>query len=196
MKDNLYVVYHVKYKGEIVYIGHGNQHRPAHAVSGISHVYELNALHHKGESVVVDIVFQTLCKEDAVSKEREDILNYQPAFNTVYLKSSRQDAAAKAISTRSYIKTLKSSLRQEYFDSKACQKAIEVIDTMLSLFSIQQLISGVQLSGLDESPFPQLRRFISGDKKTSDWYKILCDKEVFEFYRNDRKHCFARLLVS
>ena len=196
MKDNLYVVYHVKHKGRVVYIGYGRQGRPNHAISGTSHVYELNRLHHTGEDVKVDVVYSTTNKEDAMELEKQDILNYTPEYNKVYLTKCRQESASKASKLRSKLRKVILHIQREEKYSKASRKATEILELLLDAFSIQQLLSGVDISGFENPPFPQMRRFIAGDKKTSEWYRILLNYGIFEVYRNQRKHCFMKLVYN
>lgn len=82
MKKDIYYVYIVRYKGEIVYIGKGKYRRYEHVNSGCSHIYEANRLHHNEGAVFdVTITHKNSTDEFATAKEKELILKLQPKWN-------------------------------------------------------------------------------------------------------------------
>lgn len=83
MKENIYYVYIVRYKEEIVYIGKGKYRRYEHINSGCSHIYEANRLHHsEGAKFDVDIIHKNSTDESATAKEKELILKHKPKWNS------------------------------------------------------------------------------------------------------------------
>ena len=79
-------VYICKKDGEIVYIGKGRKGRHKHCNSGTSHVYELNEIHFKEGSNILEteVVKYFKTDEEATILERLLIQKYKPAFNKVF----------------------------------------------------------------------------------------------------------------
>lgn len=83
MKKDIYYVYIVRYKGEIVYIGKGKYRRYEHVNSGCSHIYEANRLHHNEGAVFdVTITHKNSTNGSAAAKEKELILKHLPKWNS------------------------------------------------------------------------------------------------------------------
>lgn len=64
MIANNYLVYAGYYQGDCVYVGEGVEGRELHLNSGVSHIYEANRLHFKGESVDVKVIYSSVTKDD------------------------------------------------------------------------------------------------------------------------------------
>lgn len=190
MRDNLYVVYHVRHNDVIVYIGYGNQNRPKHATSGTSNNYELNRLHHTGEVVDVEVVFTSISKEEAVKREKADILRFMPIYNSVYISTGRQDSAKYAINAKKKVTRFIASLRQDEFTHNTISS---MFDGLFKVYGVTQLMIGVNIDGLTEHPFKQLKRYIRGEP-TSGWYTILMGSGLVET-KKVGKHYFVRLLL-
>ena len=79
-------VYVCKKDGEIVYIGKGRKGRHKHCNSGTSHVYELNEIHFKEGSGILEteVVKYFKTDEEATKLERLLIQKYKPTFNKVF----------------------------------------------------------------------------------------------------------------
>lgn len=191
MKDNLFVVYHVKHNGEIVYIGYGSQTRPAHATSGVSNNYHLNRLHHTGEVVETEIVFTTTDKAGAKQREKEDIINFSPIYNSVYVVTDRQDAANKGVAARMKVDSILRSLDR---NRRGTLKIKEIFDTLLKMYTIPQLIIGVNIKGIDAPHFVQLRRLSKGTEP-SQWYSDLIGTELLKINGDGRGNTFLRLIL-
>ena len=75
-------VYLVKVKNSIVYIGSGKRNRHRHCISGVSHVYGLNALHFTSPNqVTVHVIQDSLTQERSLELELELIKEYRPIYN-------------------------------------------------------------------------------------------------------------------
>ena len=81
VKPTAYLVYKVLVDNNIVYVGEGRVGREKHAISGCSHVYELNKLHFEGAEVSVEIDSQHTTKSKAVKREAALIGKLQPIYN-------------------------------------------------------------------------------------------------------------------
>lgn len=85
---NNYEVYVAKSKdGVVLYVGQGVYGRHKHCLSGASHNKALNRYYFKnGEdgSMLVEVLFTNLSKENALSKEKELIFKLKPLFNVEY----------------------------------------------------------------------------------------------------------------
>lgn len=68
-------------EGNCLYVGEGKPDRYKHITSGVSHVYEANRWHFAGKKVIVKILYEGLTKDEAVSKEKEQIDKLKPAWN-------------------------------------------------------------------------------------------------------------------
>ena len=179
MKETIYVVYHVKHNDDVVYIGYGNHKRPKHATSGVSNNYHLNRLHHTGESLTTSIVFRTSNKSAAVEREKQDILEYRPAYNTVYLSPLRQDKANAANIVYARIRGWTNRLKDEMRNNYTSRTVSNIYETLFEIFSLIELRNGVRIDTLENKPFPQLKRFIRGDE-CSEWYKVLMSTDFLE----------------
>ena len=84
--SKIHELYHCKYKGEIIYIGHGARGRHRHCDSGCSHVYKLNKIHFsegKG-SLYTEVIEEFNDKDSAKAKELLEIQKYRPSLNKVH----------------------------------------------------------------------------------------------------------------
>lgn len=83
MTEDNYIVYEVLYNKRTVYIGIGSsKKRMEHAKSGKSHNPKLNELFFKdGENMEVNMICENLSKEEAMEKEKDFIMAYEPEFN-------------------------------------------------------------------------------------------------------------------
>lgn len=81
VKPAVYLVYKVIVDNNIVYVGEGRVGREKHAISGCSHVYELNKLHFEGVEVSVEIDSWHTTKSKAVKREAVLIGKLQPVYN-------------------------------------------------------------------------------------------------------------------
>lgn len=80
--DDIYYVYFVYHKNEIVYIGKGNGNRYKHVTSGKSHVSGLNNLHFAGEDLKVEFYLEDADENVALNVETDCIKKFKPKFNT------------------------------------------------------------------------------------------------------------------
>ena len=80
-KPVAYLVYKVSVDNKVVYVGEGRVGREKHAISGCSHVYELNKLHFEGADVTVEIDSLHDTKSKAVKRESMLIGKLQPIYN-------------------------------------------------------------------------------------------------------------------
>jgi len=80
-KQAAYLVYKVLIGSNVVYVGEGRCGREKHAISGCSHVYELNKLHFEGVEVAVEIDSWHTTKSKAVKREAVLIGRLQPVYN-------------------------------------------------------------------------------------------------------------------
>lgn len=76
-----FMVYVAKFRGKVMYVGEGKPYRYLHLTSGTSHCYAANKHHFEGNSLSIDVVAESLTKEDARNKEAELILELQPEWN-------------------------------------------------------------------------------------------------------------------
>lgn len=80
--ENNHIVYAAfDMDGVCLYVGEGQPDRWKHIISGTSHVYEANKWHFLGRKIDVKILAKNLKKNDAVSLEKEKILELKPAWN-------------------------------------------------------------------------------------------------------------------
>lgn len=78
----MYEVYVYKLADNVMYVGEGKKDRHLHITSGVSHVYEANELHFKGESKSLTVeVFPVDTKEEAVTLEDKLISELHPKWN-------------------------------------------------------------------------------------------------------------------
>lgn len=84
MSNKTYEVYIVKDKdGNPLYIGQGLCGRHNHCTSGVSHVYELNRLHHTKGQIYITILHKNLTEDDSKNIETHLIKTMFPIFNKV-----------------------------------------------------------------------------------------------------------------
>ena len=89
-------VYIAVYNGEVVYIGKGKESRYEHINSGVSNCYEANRVHFEGGEVECSLYASFVYESDALTFEKDLILEYKPAWNITYTdnptkKSGRGD---------------------------------------------------------------------------------------------------------
>lgn len=88
--DN-YIIYEVQYKGRTVYIGSGAPERYNHAVSGKSHVVDLNRLYFTDpENLKVTVIREGLTKDESLEYEKEYIQAIEPIYNTVHTRRNKK----------------------------------------------------------------------------------------------------------
>ena len=191
IKSTLYVVYFVIYNEEVIYIGYGSQNRHLHAVSGVSHVYELNKLHHTGCEVNTKIVFTTTVQQEAKDYEKDQIILYKPIYNKVYLVNGRQDAAQASLKVKKKIELF---LEDHKLTGNVYNPLKSLFEGMQDLFSIARLIDGIPLNLLPNvKPMKQFKRFVWGDSP-SRWYTILIESGMLEITNTKSGH-FIKLKV-
>lgn len=89
--ENNYIVYEVKYKDELVYIGSGKTGREQHVLSGKSNNVNLNRLYFADpENVTILVIRENLTKEEAIESERDFIMAAEPKFNTIHNPKNRK----------------------------------------------------------------------------------------------------------
>ena len=164
--------------GAYLYIGSGAIGRHKHCLSGVSHVYELNALHFSGAGGIECKVVKYF---DAVDKAREyelDLIKkYSPLYNKVHNnKDNRIEKCSKAIEIKNY---LFSSISSEGCFKNASKTTLDHIRTelekLLSEFSVQSFVTGVSMSRDDAWSITKQRYKSAGLQKT------LILGELFEF---------------
>ena len=77
MKNN-HIVYMAMYRDTCMYIGSGKPDRHKHINSGISHCYQANKHHFRGEVCDIEIPYKGLSKEDSLRIEKELISEIKP----------------------------------------------------------------------------------------------------------------------
>ena len=77
-----YEVYIAKVYEVVVYVGEGKEGRHKHITSGVSHCYEANKAHFRGDVLSVEVLTQET-KESAKSIELELIQELKPLWNKV-----------------------------------------------------------------------------------------------------------------
>lgn len=88
---NNFVVYCAKHNGKIVYIGSGKKGRQHHCNSGVSSCKLLNQLYFTSDiPIEVELLKQSLTKEQSICLEKELIKKYLPIGNIQYISNSRQ----------------------------------------------------------------------------------------------------------
>lgn len=88
--DN-YIIYEVRYKKEVIYIGSGLPGRETHAISGSSHNAELNYLFITDPTnLEVVILRENLSKEDSLETEKEFIQATEPRCNKTHTNRNRK----------------------------------------------------------------------------------------------------------
>lgn len=144
-----YIVYHVIYEGDIVYIGSGVDGREKHTSSGTSHVYELNKLHFEGKDFTTKIVKRFATKEESLVCEKDHILRFTPPFNNVYLPTNR------AVSGMQKFGKFKSDI--EYWVNHTLhrekrEKYSKMIEVLFDRFSAKDLYNGISVDGYAKTP--------------------------------------------
>lgn len=165
-----YLVYAVKYKDVVIYVGSGSIGREKHCQSGCSHVYGLNRLHFSGEMLETTIVKRFNAREDALQAEKVLIMQLRPELN----KKNNPDAP----------KVVNSAVQKEweaYFDTFPDCKSRhykKLLRFLLSSFGVNNLISakGVSLAGISKRAMGNLLYTFLRCKEGSklhDKYKVL-----------------------
>lgn len=91
MVETDYIIYEVLHNGIPVYIGSGKPERFKHAKSGCSHNADLNKLFFEdGDNVVVQILRDSLTKEESLEYEKEYIQAIHPKFNVVHTRKNKK----------------------------------------------------------------------------------------------------------
>ena len=93
------LVYMVEYNDDVLYVGCGDEGRPYHTTSGVSHVYELNKLHFLGITPKINILEEGLTKEQALVYEQYHIERLKPLYNKSHCVLSKDVNNIKSSST-------------------------------------------------------------------------------------------------
>ena len=89
--ENNFIVYEVLLKGRPIYIGSGKPDRYLHAKSGKSHNPELNKVFFENpEHLLVQILRDSLTKEESLEYEKEYIQATQPSLNIVHTRRNKK----------------------------------------------------------------------------------------------------------
>lgn len=78
---NNHIVYVGYLDGTCVYVGEGKPNRYKHLNSGVSHVYEANAAHHRGKYIDTKVVHSGLTKQESLGVEGKLIIELKPLWN-------------------------------------------------------------------------------------------------------------------
>jgi hypothetical protein len=103
---NNHIVYAGWLDGTCVYVGEGKPKRYMHLNSGVSHVYEANAIHFKGREIVIKILHQGLSKEESLKLEADYIEEFIPAWNKKEFKHQIPNKRIETILREACGKTL------------------------------------------------------------------------------------------
>jgi len=115
-ENGKYVVYQVLHNGVVVYVGEGKDGRQLHAVSGTSHVYELNRLHFTcPDEVTVKVVKRFDNKADAVAYEVVMIQTLSPVYNKKHVSSKSSCSVSLPLSMNSHADKAFSNLHKHIF---------------------------------------------------------------------------------
>lgn len=77
-----YIIYEVKYKQKLVYIGSGLPGREEHVKSGKSGNAKLNEIFFKDpDNITVQVIREGLSKEESLEYEKDFIMASEPEFN-------------------------------------------------------------------------------------------------------------------
>ena len=144
MNRKVWIVYFVRYKSEVVYIGSGVRGREKHTTSGVSHVYELNKLHFAGEEVDVTVVKEFTSKEASLSFEMEQIKKHRPTYNKVHNNTEVTDNMTKyAIFKADTLKWVKDTNKLH----RQLDRYTKAIKGLFSIFGAKSLYDGVCIYG-------------------------------------------------
>lgn len=169
-EKDLYIVYIVRHRDKVMYIGSGKRGRELHCTSGISHCYELNELHFNKKKMDVEVVNTFSTKEDSLSKEKELIDLYWPLFN---ISSNASNAKAFISRWKTYFMSLNGTRKWRYNI---------FMEALIKEFGAKSLVDGISI--VDNLHIPLIRTFIKRQRVQKQWeflYTILVCDNILQF---------------